>query len=202
MLNSLKLVCLSALFILPTSAWSDVQITITDLKGKPIRDAVVFLKSPTLIAQSKPLMKAEIAQKNREFVPSVRVVTVGTPVDFPNRDDVLHHVYSFSPAKSFELKLYADKPKAPIVFDKAGIVELGCNIHDSMLGWVVVNNTPVYGRTDEQGIAVFPGQNEERYQVDVWHRNFPYGAPFETFKLDNQDTFQHTLRLQTAGVTL
>ena len=91
----------------------------------------------------KPLGGVQIAQAKRQFSPRVTVVTVGTPVTFPNFDTVRHHVYSFSPVKTFELKLYAGVPNAPVVFDKPGIAVLGCNIHDQMAAWVVVVDTPL-----------------------------------------------------------
>lgn len=202
MLKRLTMIGLVAQMSLPALAWSDVTIKVTDKNGKPLSNAVVFLKSPTILAQTKPLADAEIAQQNRAFVPGVQVVTVGTAIDFPNRDDVRHHVYSFSQAKTFELKLYAGKPEDPVVFDSVGVVELGCNIHDSMLGWVLVNDTAVFAKTDAAGYVSFNDQSEGRYSVDVWHRDFPYGAPYESFKFDNQMTQEHVLSLKTEGVTL
>lgn len=203
MLKYVKNVVLAVCSVWSALVWSDVVIKVTDANSRPLADAVVFLKSPDLIASSKPLSKAEIAQSDRTFIPGVQVVTVGSAVDFPNRDDVRHHVYSFSPAKTFELKLYTGKPEAPIVFDKVGIVELGCNIHDSMLGWVLVNDTPVYGRTDETGYVRFDGNPSDSYKVDVWHRSFPYGAPYESFPLNDQDdSSAYSISLQTPGVSL
>lgn len=202
MLRYIKRAMLVVAGLLPVFALADISIQITDSQGKPLSNAVVFLKSPNLLASAKPLKKAEIAQVNRTFTPDVQVVTLGTAVDFPNRDDVRHHVYSFSPAKTFELKLYTGKPEAPIVFDEIGIIELGCNIHDSMLGWVLVNNTPLFSTTDASGYVHFDVAPSEEYSVDVWHRNFPYGAPFEAFKLMSSDSaFEYTLALQTPGVS-
>jgi hypothetical protein len=93
----------------------------------------------------------EIAQADKQFTPAVTVVTVGSAVSFPNRDTVRHHVYSFSPAKTFELKLYIGTPANPVVFDKPGIAVLGCNIHDTMAAWVVVVDTPHHGLTAASG---------------------------------------------------
>lgn len=202
MLKYLTRVALSVCALWSALAWSEVTIQVSDAQGKPLANAVVFLKSPDLIARSKPLNKAEIAQQDRTFIPNVQVITLGTAVDFPNRDDVRHHVYSFSPAKAFELKLYIGKPEAPIVFDKVGIVELGCNIHDSMLGWVLVNDSPIYGNTDEAGYVSFDVTPNDALSVDVWHRNFPYGAPYETFSLTADDQPPYILSLQTPGVSL
>jgi len=100
---------------------------------------------------------------------TVTVVTVGTPVDFPNFDTVRHHVYSFSPTKTFELKLYAGTPQAPVVFDKPGIAVLGCNIHDKMAAWVVVVDTPLHTRSAATGKAKIEGVAPGNYRLRVWH---------------------------------
>ena len=167
-----------ALGCLASSAWADIVISVVDEHSQPMADAVVLLKSKDILQNAVPLQKAEMAQQEREFVPGVVVVTQGTAVQFPNRDDVRHHVYSFSPAKTFELKLYIGKPKAPIVFDQAGIVELGCNIHDSMIGWILVSDSPVYGRTNSEGKVTFSAPGDGPYTVEIWHRSFDYGEPF------------------------
>ena len=98
----------------------------SDAAGKPVADAVVFLDSAEARKQVKPLAGVEMAQEKRQFVPGVLVVPVGTEVRFPNHDTVRHHVYSFSPAKKFELKLYSGTPSNPVLFDKSGVVTLGC----------------------------------------------------------------------------
>ena len=87
------------------------------------------------------------------FTPRVSVVETGTSVGFPNSDDVLHHVYSFSPAKRFELPLYSGRPASTVVFDQPGVVVLGCNIHDWMIGWIVVLDTPHHARSDDEGLV-------------------------------------------------
>jgi hypothetical protein len=109
-----------------------------------------------------------MAQRGRQFVPQVLVVQVGTSVSFPNQDTVRHHVYSFSPVKPFELKLYAGTPSEPIVFDKVGTAVLGCNIHDQMSGWVVVVDTPYFGKTDTAG-QVQLDVPEGEHLLRAWH---------------------------------
>src|SRR5688572_30158988 len=114
-----------------------VEATVRDAKGTPVEDAVVWLMPK---AGKAPARQAtgQIAQKDRQFVPLVTVVQVGTPVSFQNQDPIRHHVYSFSPPKPFESKLYVGTPVEPTVFDKPGEVVLGCNIHDHMLAYVYV----------------------------------------------------------------
>ncbi|EPR4991962.1 methylamine utilization protein [Vibrio navarrensis] len=159
---------------------AEIRVEVQSATGEPLENAVVFLKSERLNNQLKPLSNIEMAQMHRAFVPGVLVITQGTAVDFPNRDTVRHHVYSFSPAKTFELKLYIDKPEQPVIFDQAGVVELGCNIHDNMLAWILVSETPVYAHTNKQGEAIFRDQMPENYEIDVWHASLPYGSPFVT----------------------
>ncbi|MBE3668564.1 methylamine utilization protein [Vibrio navarrensis] len=172
----LSLLC----FAVSVTQAAEIRVEVRKATGEPLENAVVFLKSDRLKSQLKPLSNIEMAQKNRAFVPGVLVITQGTAVDFPNRDTVRHHVYSFSPAKTFELKLYIDKPEQPVIFDQAGVVELGCNIHDNMLAWILVSETPVYAQTNQQGEAIFRDQMPENYEIDVWHASLPYGSPFVT----------------------
>mgnify|MGYP003644990932 CR=1 FL=1 len=154
-----------------------VQIEVQDAGGKPLADAVVFLESREARALVKPAQGAEIAQKAKVFDPAVLVVPVGTPVAFPNRDTVRHHVYSFSAAKNFELKLYSGVPAHPVLFDKPGIAVLGCNIHDAMTAWVVVVDTPYYGRSTASGMVAMTDVPAGSYRLRVWHPSLPVGAP-------------------------
>lgn len=128
-----------------------LEVRVVDAAGKPVAGAVVHIESPEARQAAKPLTGIEIAQAGKAFVPTVTVVPVGTPVAFPNRDTVRHHVYSFSPTKRFEIKLYVGTPANPVIFDRPGIAVLGCNIHDQMAAWVVVVETPWYGQTDRDG---------------------------------------------------
>ena len=152
----------------------DVQVLGQD--GKALPEAVVFLESRDARAAVRPLAGSEIAQVDKQFVPRVSVVPVGTAVQFPNRDKVRHHVYSFSPAKTFDLKLYIGTPANPVVFDRSGVAVLGCNIHDKMVAWVVVVETPYFGRTDAQGRLRLDNVPPGSYQLRSWHADLPVGA--------------------------
>ena len=146
-----------------------VVIQVTDAAGKPLADAVALLEPAAGKAPVQPLPDAEISQAKRAFNPRVTLITVGTKVNFPNFDTVRHHVYSFSQAKTFELKLYAGVPTAPIAFDKPGIAVLGCNIHDRMAAWVVVADTPWSARSGADGLARIEAVPPGAYKVTVWH---------------------------------
>lgn len=161
---------------LPLAQAATLQVNVQDEQGRPLSDAVVFLESREAARLVKPQEGVEVAQQNRAFVPGVQVVTRGSSVTFPNRDTVRHHVYSFSPTKKFELKLYIGTPASPVVFDQAGVVVLGCNIHDEMVGWILVMETPHYGRTAANGRVVLNDVPEGSYRLRVWHSHLPVGA--------------------------
>lgn len=165
----------------PLARAATVQVTVQDAAGKPLSGAVVFLDSADARRLVRPLADAEMGQQNLKFVPDVLVVPVGTAVRFPNHDTVRHHVYSFSPAKKFELKLYAGVPANPVVFDQAGVAVLGCNIHDHMVGWVLVVDTPYYTQSAApSGSARIDKVPAGSYQLRVWHTSLPVGAPAHT----------------------
>jgi plastocyanin len=148
----------------------DLVATVRDPQGQPIEDAVVSAtpEARPATAPAKP-GRESIDQVNREFVPHVKPIVTGTPVYFPNKDDIRHHVYSFSPAKTFELPLYVGTPSAPVVFDRPGVVTIGCNIHDWMIGHIYVAETPHFGKTDAAGRVRLPNLPAGRYTVWLWH---------------------------------
>ena len=161
------------LWLTGVASAGSLRVQVLDSAGKPLEGAVVSLVSDAARRAVRPLPEQEIAQENKQFVPAVRVVTVGTLVRFPNRDSVRHHVYSFSPAKKFEIKLYAGTPAAPVLFDQPGVAVLGCNIHDQMVGWVVVLDTPYFAQTDAQGQALLEGMPAGAHQLRAWHARLP-----------------------------
>lgn len=157
---------------------STVVVDVLDTAGKPVADAVVFLDSADARRQVRPQPGAEMAQEARQFAPRVLVIPVGTEVRFPNRDTVRHHVYSFSPAKKFELKLYTGTPANPVVFDRPGVVVLGCNIHDDMVGWILVVETPHFARSAAgTGKVQLDNVPPGNYTLRTWHARLPVGAP-------------------------
>ena len=161
------------LWLTGAASAGSLRVQVLDSAGKPLEGAVVSLVSDAARRAVRPLPEQEIAQENKQFVPAVRVVTVGTLVRFPNRDSVRHHVYSFSPTKKFEIKLSAGTPAAPVLFDQPGVAVLGCNIHDQMVGWVVVLDTPYFAQTDAQGQALLEGMPAGAHQLRAWHARLP-----------------------------
>jgi plastocyanin len=159
-------------------AWAAVvEVLAVGSDGKPLPETVVFLESREAKAAARPLTGMDIAQIDRRFVPRVTVVTAGTEVRFPNHDKVRHHVYSFSPTKTFELKLYNGTPANPVLFDRPGVAVLGCNIHDAMVAWVLVVETPHFGQTDAKGVLRLDNVAPGNYRLRSWHAALPPGAP-------------------------
>lgn len=156
---------LSAFVALGAQA-QDYTFEVQDASGEPVADALVMLEGSLSAADG--LDEAVVDQVSQAFVPRVLAVPRGTTVDFPNSDNIRHHVYSFSPAKTFELKLYEARPENPVVFDEPGIVVLGCNIHDQMIGYIAVTDTPHYGLTDEDGRVQIDGAGQQN-SVRIWH---------------------------------
>ena len=144
-----------------------VVVDVRDPKAAPLADAVVYATPEGREAPSGA-KTAVIDQKNKTFVPHVLPVQVGTAVKFPNSDDIQHQVYSFSPAKTFNLPLYKGTPANPVVFNAPGVVTLGCNIHDTMSAYVVVVDTPYFEKTEGSGRAELR-LPAGKYVVHVWH---------------------------------
>lgn len=129
-----------------------LQVRVTS-NEVPLADAVVSAYNGAAQVASAPLEPAVMDQRDLQYSPYVIAVQAGTLVSFPNSDDIRHHVYSFSPAKRFELRLYHGTTAEPVLFDEPGKVVLGCNIHDSMLGYIFVVDTPYFALTDANGEA-------------------------------------------------
>ncbi|MFU2488392.1 methylamine utilization protein [Thauera sp. WH-1] len=147
---------------------ADVRVKVVDPQGMPLEHAAVALKPQAGGAPARS-REVDIVQHEKRFLPLMTAVRTGTAVRFPNLDTVRHHVYSFSPAKSFELKLYIGTPAAPIVFDTPGVVVMGCNIHDTMVGYVVVSDAPWVGVSDGEGSVRFEGIPAGEYELEYWH---------------------------------
>lgn len=176
---------LALLVAAPAAAGAaEVQVSVRDALGAPLQDAVVFARP--LSGQAPGPRKeaaATIAQRSRQFIPYVSVVQRGTAVSFPNEDDVRHHVYSFSAAKTFEIKLYVGTPAEPVVFDTPGEVVLGCNIHDHMRAFVYVVDTPHFARSDAAGKAVLSGLPAGEYEIAAAHYAQAGAAPLQRLQL-------------------
>jgi len=152
------------------AAAADLEVQVRAPNGQPVADAVVTVH---LVARPTPAPKVgtgyAIDQQDIQFHPFVTVVPVGSRIMFMNHDATRHHVYSFSPAKHFELKLEQRQQNRDVVFDKAGVVPLGCNIHDKMIAFIDVVDTPWAVKTGSDGRAVLRGLPATGVTVTVWH---------------------------------
>ena len=146
---------------------ADVTVTIRDSSGHPVADAVVVADVAGHGAAAPE--QVVISQHDMMFMPFVTVVPVGSTVTFTNLDPFRHHVYSFSPAKRFEIKLFAQSERRSVQFDKAGLVAVGCNIHDQMQAFIQVVDTPFAHKTDASGRVTLRGLPAGAFRLHVWH---------------------------------
>lgn len=151
------------------TAAADLTVRVTNSAGTPLADAVVFIAAGGPDARPSASKRAAIVQRNRVFEPFVTVVEKGTSIDFPNEDTMMHHVYSFSPVKKFEIKLYKGTPASPVVFDAPGVVAVGCNMHDWMLAYVVVVDTRYFAKSQADGVARVAGVPAGTFDLMAWY---------------------------------
>lgn len=179
---------------------ADLTIQVTTPAGQPVENAVVTVRPKAggwaAQARTKFAWNYQVVQHNIQFDPFVLVVPRGAEVTFPNRDKVRHHVYSFSPAKKFEIKLYGREEDRRVVFDKAGVVSLGCNIHDGMIAHIYVTDTVHAAKTGADGLAVIKGVPAGSATLTVWQ---PYlraarNEVVETIEVSGQGTLRRTVR--------
>jgi plastocyanin len=175
---------------------ASIDVQVRDAGGSPLADTAVYAIASSGGTETRSA-RAAIEQVDREFVPFVTVIQVGTTVTFPNRDPILHHVYSFSPAKSFEIKLYTGKSPSEVVFDKGGVVTLGCNIHDWMVGYIVIVPTPYFARTDAAGNARLRDLPAGTYEVRAWHPQQRAGAQPQSVGLDASGSVRASFELDS-----
>jgi plastocyanin len=170
---SALLACASGALAMPACA-GDLSVTVTTPDGKPLADAVVTL--PGNSAKPSFPWKLEVAQKDKTFTPFVLIVPQGGEVTFPNLDKFRHHVYSFSKGNRFELELYGKEDKRSVTFKSLGTAAIGCNIHDTMVGFIRVVDTPFAAKTNADGVAKIPGAPDGATKLTIWH---PYAKTKE-----------------------
>ena len=147
-----------------------LTVRVTDEAGRPVRDAVVIVRPVGRPAPApRQIAGIKVEQRDLQFHPFVTVVPVGTNVSFPNFDKTRHHVYSFSPAKKFELKLFASEQSRSVTFDKAGLVAVGCNIHDQMSAFLYVTDSAWTAKSEARGAVAFGDAPAGPVTVSVFH---------------------------------
>jgi plastocyanin len=155
---------------------------VVDAQGKPLADAVITLHGATPPPGGS--LKADMDQRDQQFAPYVLAVRTGTQVSFPNSDHIRHQVYSFSTPKRFELRLYGGTPSDPVLFDKPGVVVLGCNVHDNMIGYVYVTDDGWFGVSNGKGSVALDQVPAGHYTVTLWHPQAPDMLPVSGGDID------------------
>lgn len=168
----------ASLAVAPCGAAS-VKVKVTDTHGRPVEDAVVFVRAVPGKKSPPPKESYIMDQVEQVFVPHVLPIVVGGSVRFPNKDAIHHHLYSFSEARKFELPLYKGQPSEPVRFDKAGAVKLGCNIHDWMNGVILVLSNPYFAKTGKDGSAELDWPAGKSVELEVFHERLR-GEPAAT----------------------
>jgi plastocyanin len=167
--------------------------------GQPLADAVVFVhEAPGDMVVDSKASNAVMDQVNKEFVPHVLPIVVGTAVEFPNHDQIHHHVYSFSRTKVFEIPLYKGEQASPIVFDKEGAVKIGCNIHDWMSAVILVLPTPLFAKTGDDGVFRFVDLPSGRYPLAVWHERSKVGVDDTVRSVETSAAEETELKLEVS----
>jgi plastocyanin len=178
-----------------SAAGTSLAVNVTGSDGKPLAGAVVLLHGPPG-SRPPPPATLVIDQVGQTFTPKLSVIPVGSSVTFPNSDKVSHQVYSFSPAKRFQLPLYRGTPYAPTVFDHAGIVTLGCNIHDDMIAYVVVTDANWSGRTAQDGSWNVSDLPNGAFRVEIWHPRMREATAVIERKLELEAAHSGVLNVQ------
>jgi plastocyanin len=193
--------CYLGIFLLSlthiTASAASLELVFTDPTGQPIEHTVVSLTSETPLDTSEQTT-ALMDQRNKQFAPHVLAVRTNTLVYFPNHDDIGHHVYSFSPAKRFELRLYHGTDAEPVLFDQPGQVVLGCNIHDAMLGYIYVVDSEWFAVSDSMGQARITGVPAGTYRLHLQHPRLTDTPAATTVHIISDDQYiQQSIRLPT-----
>lgn len=158
-------------FLSSTAFAGDLNLHFVDQAGRPVTDVVVTVK-PAAGLPNRPISfpwPITMVQQNIAFNPHVLIVPVGSTVSFPNKDNVRHHIYSFSKPARFDMKLYGHNEAPTYTFRTAGAVALGCNIHDSMSGFIKVVDTPFAAKSAASGDARVNGLPTGNATVTIWH---------------------------------
>lgn len=183
-----RIALLTAMSLAAASAGATgLAVQVTDSAGNPLADVVVTAEPEAGVPAPRQLKPAEIEQRGLKFLPLVSVIQTGSRIAFPNNDKVRHHIYSFSAAKKFDQKLYSGAAAAHQVFDKAGLVVLGCNIHDRMVAYIKVVDSPFFAKTDAAGIARIELPAPGKYTVSAWHYRMRGGAAEQALSMSPGD---------------
>jgi plastocyanin len=193
---------LALLFMAHGALATDLLLEVRDPSGKSVVDAIVYAEPATgTTAAARTMPRAVIDQVNKEFVPRVSVVQAGTEIFFPNSDNIRHSIYSFSPAKTFTTKLYSGREAAPVLFDRSGVVVLGCNIHDAMVAWIYIVDTPWFAKTGADGSGIIKGLPAGEYRISASAPALPGNLSSKaiTLRVDGNAPLRQMISLQAGS---
>ncbi len=177
----------------------DIDVLVVDRDGQPVADVVVFAtRVDGQAPRPTPTTVAVMDQVGKRFVPHQLVVQTGTPVRFPNSDTVAHHVYSFSHPNKFMLPMYKGEQHPPVTFEHSGVVVLGCNIHDHMLGYILVIDSTTFAKTDGSGKASLSLDRPQDYEIKIWSPRIRDGAELLSKMVLMSDTPGSDVKFQLA----
>ncbi len=170
-----KIVMWAAMSLLMAqSAWSGtIEGRVSRGGSADLSDSVVSVEDIESPLQPPQKAAPEMNQKGLRFVPHVLAIQAGNTVDFPNSDPVSHNVFSISDAKRFNLGLYGRGMKRSIRFDRPGVVELLCNVHMEMSGYIVVLKNRYFVQPGTSGAFRIAGVPAGRHRVRCWHEELP-----------------------------
>jgi plastocyanin len=158
-----------------TTIASDIVVSVTDQSGEALSGAVVYVErvdGKPIEWQSDDAVKI-IDQKGESFSPFVTALSTGDSLEFHNTDPITHHVYSFSKIKPINIIVPARQNSEAFTFNEAGVVALGCNIHDHMAAFIYVSPSPVTGISSEDGTVSLSGLADGDYMLSYWHHRVP-----------------------------
>lgn len=179
----------------------EILVEVHDQAGKPLPEAVAYAYPASGAAPAgASAPRSRIDQVNKQFVPQVTIVQTGTSVEFPNSDNIRHSIYSFSSPKVFTQKLYSGKQAPPVVFDKPGLVLLGCNIHDQMVAYVIVVDTPYIATSGADGKATLKALPPGEYTVNAWYPGPRFEPLIQTVAVAADGVANVAARLEASGI--
>jgi plastocyanin len=161
---------LLALILAGTSAFAaEFEVTVLDRHGQPVPNVAVYIQSDHVGSLPAPAHPAVMYQIDSRFDPDLLIVQTGTRVQFPNNDIVAHHVYSFSQPNNFVLPMFKGNMRPQVEFEHAGIVAVGCNLHDHMISYILVVDSHAFGKTGRDGKVQLEADNQDGLTVSIWN---------------------------------
>lgn len=191
----LLLVC--CLYPASLFGYESLTVRVVNQSDDPVEHAVIsaFVQNAEQHPAAQENKKTVIDQIDKEFIAYVTPIQAGTAIEFPNYDQIRHHVYSFSAAKRFEIPLYKGLPANPILFENTGVVSLGCNIHDWMSAYVYIIDTPYFTTTDKNGLAILELPSGV-YELRYWHPNIDENSADHRQKVKLESGSDQTIAIQ------